>query len=141
MSEVEKLAKRLEDSFSNNLNYNCVFHPLKSHPNFNRLPDVIVEFYEKIGVGSLGSSFLYFNINEPNFFDKESENFIFYIASEYEYFNSDFDSKLEDVLLIGHDVYTNWFGFDVRLNKFIRQDDKQEIDIVDILNRYIDDYR
>lgn len=141
MNKVEKLAKRLADSFANNLDYNCVFYPLKSHPNFNRLPNVIIELYQKIGVGSLGSSFLYFDINEPNFFDKENEDFIFYMASQYEYFNSDFNSKLEDVILIGHDVYANWFGFDVRLNKFIRQDDKQEIDIVDILNRYIDDYR
>jgi hypothetical protein len=141
MTKVEILAKRIKDSFDNNVNYNCAFHPLKSHPNFIYLPDIIKEFYIKIGTGSLGSSFLYFDINEPNFFDLENDQLIPYFTPDYEFFNTELNSKLVDVIFIGHDVDARWFGYDVKLNKFIVQwetDDKD--DIVDLLNMYIENH-
>ncbi len=141
MTKVEILAKRIEDNFTHNLDYNCVFHPLESHPNFSYLPDIIKEFYIKIGVGSLGRGFLYFDINEPNFINEANDELSSYFTPHYEFFNDDLNSKLENVIIIGHDVDARWFGYDIKLNKFIVQwevDDKD--DIIDLLNMYIDNY-
>ena len=141
MTKVEILAKRIEDSFANNADYDCVFRTLNSHLNFKYLPDIIKEFYRKIGSGSVGTSFLFFAINEPDFFDEENDELVPYFTPDYEFFNTDLNSKLVDVIFIGHDVDARWFGFDVKLNKFIVQwEVNDNYDIVDLINMYIDNY-
>ena len=92
-------------------------------------------------MGSLGRGFLYFDINEPNFINEANDELSSYFTPHYEFFNDDLNSKLENVIIIGHDVDARWFGYDIKLNKFIVQwevDDKD--DIIDLLNMYIDNY-
>lgn len=142
MTKVDILAKRIKDSFENNDDYNCVFEPLIDHTNYIYLPDIIKEFYIKIGVGSLGCGFLFFDINEPYFLDNKNEDHLaFYFSPDYEFFNDELNSKLVDVILIGHDVNARWFGYDIKLNKFIVQWEVDvKDDIIDLLNMYIDNY-
>ena len=48
----------------------CKFEPLFEHKNFKYLPQDIIEIYQKIGVGTVGTNtdYLVFEINIPEFF-------------------------------------------------------------------------
>jgi hypothetical protein len=142
MNKVDWLLERINwhknyvKGFSNDLK------PLLSFKNKYLLPPIYHEFYEKIGVGEIGSDsikgqgYCVVNLFEPDFINSDHPSWddIFDNHLSSEWFNGKETSKCKDILLLGHDVDRNWFGFDIVKKTLVNQREEKYLDTKDIVD-------
>jgi hypothetical protein len=147
MNKVDKLLDRINwhknsGGFSNNLK------PLLNFKYKHLLPSIYQEFYEKIGIGEIGSDsdisdgYLIVRISEPEFhlehpdWDAACDGWDDTSNKKSNiWFNSEKTSKRDEVLLLGHDVDRQWFAYDINKNIFVSQwDDAKRWKMEDLVS-------
>ena len=141
MNKVDKLLDRI-NWHKNSGGFSINLKQLVNYQYKHLLPSIYQEFYEKIGIGhigsdssGIGSGYKIIEISEPEFhlehpdWDANFDGWGDTPNKSNVWFNSEKTSKRDEVLLLGNDVDRQWFGYDINKNIFVSQwDDAKRLE-------------